>query len=87
LLSFTTIMYNRKKPMTGCLLVSMAGLKFEVIRKSLQVFGKSAATPVLCVDNDEAGSNFIARCLSLYPETIIKRPDETFKDWNDQLHG
>jgi len=87
LLSFIAIMHNQKKSMTGCLLVSMAGLKPEVIRKSLQVFGKSAATPVLCVDNDEAGNDFIVHCLTQYPATIIKQPDKCFKDWNDQLHG
>ena len=85
LLSFITIMRSRAKPLTAYLLVSMAGLKFEVIRKSLRVFGNSAAIPVLCVDNDKAGCKFIAQCLTPYPAAIIKQPDKNFKDWNDQL--
>ena len=87
LLSFVAISRSRAKPMTGCLLVSMAGLKSEVVRKSLRVFGNSAAIPVLCVDNDDAGSNFIASCLNLYAAAIIKQPDKNSKDWNDQLRG
>jgi len=87
LLSFTTIMRKRKKSLFGCLLVSMAGLKFEVIRNAIQVFGKSIATIVLCVDNDKAGNDFITLCLSQYPALIIKQPDKCFKDWNDQLLG
>ena len=87
LLSFITIMHCRAKPMTACLLVSMAGLKLGVVKKSLITFGNSAATPVLCVDNDEAGSEFIARCLAQHPTAIIKQPDKNYKDWNDQLRG
>ena len=87
LLSFITIMRRRAKPLTACLLVSMAGLKLCVVQKSLQTFGDSAAipVPVLCVDNDDAGSEFISRCLTQYPTAIIKQPDKIFKDWNDQL--
>ena len=85
LLSFVTIKRNQEKPMTACLLISMAGLKFDVVKKSLKVFGNSDAIPVLCVDNDMAGNEFIARCLTQYPQTIIKQPDKRFKDWNDQL--
>ena len=87
LLSFIAIMRNRAKPLSACLLVSMAGLKFGVVHKSFQIFGNKEATPVFCVDNDEAGNRFIASCLSLYPTAIIKRPDNKFKDWNDQLRG
>jgi len=87
LLSFIIIMRNRAKPMTACLLVSMAGLKFRVVQKSLSVFGNQGTTPVLCVDNDKAGNDFIVKCLNLYPSTIIKQPDKNYKDWNDQLRS
>ena len=85
LLSFITIMRNRSKPMTECLFVSMAGIKGGVIQKYLQSFIKS--TPVICVDNDDAGNKFINYCLTQHPTTIIKQPDKKFKDWNDQLLG
>ena len=87
LLSFIVIMRNRAKPMSACLLVSMAGLKFGVVHKSIQIFGNKETTPVFCVDNDVAGNRFITRCLSLFPTAIIKQPDNKFKDWNDQLRG
>ena len=87
LLSFIIITRVRAKPLTACLLVSMAGLKFGVIHKSLKVFGNQYATPVLCVDNDEAGNRFIDHCLFQYPSAIIKQPDKNYKDWNDQLRG
>ena len=85
MLSFITIMHRRAKHLGACLLISMAGLKFEVVKKSLWVFGNSVATPVLCVDNDRAGCEFIDRCLTWYPSAIIKQPDKKFKDWNDQM--
>ena len=87
LLSFMTIMRSREKPLASCLLVSMAGLKFGVVQMYLRVFGDSAAIPVLCVDNDEAGCVFIAHCLTIYPAALIRQPDKDFKDWNDQLRG
>ena len=85
LLSFISIMHSQAKPISAYLLMSMAGLKLEVVKKSLRVFGNSATTPVLCVDNDRAGSEFIARCLTQHPSAIIKQPDKKYKDWNDQL--
>ena len=87
LLSFIIIMRNQAKPMSACLLVSMAGLKFGVVQKSLHVFGNYEASPVLCVDNDEAGNRFIAHCLTRFPKAIVKQPDKKYKDWNDQLRG
>ena len=85
LLSFITIKRRQKKSMTECLLISMAGLKLDVVHRSLSVSGNPAAIPVLCVDNDKAGDMFVDRCISLYPRAIVKRPDKGFKDWNDQL--
>ena len=83
-LSFITIMRSRSKPLTACLLVSMAGLKYTIIQNTLQAFGNSAV-PVLCADNDKAGADFSVRCLKQFPSAILKQPDKTYKDWNDQL--
>ena len=87
LLSFITIRRDQAKMLDTCLLMSMAGLKIAVVKKTLSVFGKSLALPVLCVDNDKAGNDFIHKCLNLYPSTIIEHPDKNYKDWNDQLRG
>ena len=87
LLSFITITHNRGKHMAGCLLVSMAGLRPDVVQNTPMLFGISAASPVLCVDNDEAGNEFIANCITRRLATIVRRPDNRFKDWNDQLRG
>ena len=87
LLSFVALMRTRSKPMSACLLVSMAGLKFNVVQLSLRVFGNQETTPVFCVDNDVAANRFIDRCLSQYPSAILKQPVNIFKDWNDQLRG
>jgi hypothetical protein len=85
LLSFITIERERGKPLTGCLLVSMAGLKAAIVGQTLKVFGESAARPVFCVDNDNAGNRFIAEILLAYPNAIVRQPDKDYKDWNDQL--
>lgn len=83
LLSFVAISRNLNKCFTGCLLVSMAGLKPGIIANLLRIF--KDATPVLCVDNDPAGHDFISRICTVFPGAIIKQPDAQFKDWNDQL--
>jgi hypothetical protein len=84
LLSFATIAREQKNTLKGCLLVSMAGLKAAVIGQMLEVYG-GAAVPVLCVDNDEPGSEFITRTLQKYPAAMIHQPGKEYKDWNEQL--
>ena len=83
LLSYMTL--RQSKSLKGCLLISMAGLKPIVVETSMQVFGKSASTPVFCVDNDQAADNFLARILKEYSKALIRRPDCAYKDWNEQL--
>ena len=83
LLSFMTL--KQSKSLSECLLVSMAGLKPFVVETTLQVFGKSAATPVFCVDNDIPGDRFLHSLLQIYPNALVRRPERVFKDWNDRL--
>ena len=85
LLSFITLSTKRSKLLNECLLVSMAGLKLNVIITALQVFGHQTPIPVFCVDNDAAGDAFITRYLKDFPIALVRRPDSAFKDWNDQL--
>lgn len=83
LLSFVAISQTLNKSLAACLLVSMAGLRQGTVKNLLRIYPN--VTPVLCVDNDIAGRNFICRICSAYPKTIIRQPDPPFKDWNDQL--
>jgi hypothetical protein len=83
LLSFVAISRIRKKSLTGCLLVSLAGLKQGTVNNMLRIYHRGI--PVLCVDNDFSGRNFISRIRMLYTDIIIRQPEPQFKDWNDQL--
>jgi len=85
LLSFIAISRDRSKSLNGCLLVSMAGLKINVVQNTLSVFGNPGTVPVICVDNDTAGSSFAAQCSKLFACALVRQPDKKFKDWNDQL--
>lgn len=77
---------QRRKSLKGCLLVSMGGLKSEVVETCLLVFNCSKGI-VLCVDNDAAGDEFIAAVKNDYEECKENRPDKKYKDWNDELRG
>jgi len=68
-----------KKAFTGCLLVSVAGLKSNVIKHLTVVFG--GLQPVLCVDNDPAGREFA----DSYKNVIKRFPMPPAKDWNEQI--
>jgi hypothetical protein len=84
LLSFIHIKRIQAKTLENCLLVSMAGLKSGTVANMLAIFGKSAQ-PVFCVDNDEAGQNFIASACAEFPTALVHQPDKEYKDWNDQI--
>jgi len=84
LLSFIEIEQIRKKPINNALLVSMAGLKDATVKQILKCFG-SELQPVLCVDNDMAGAEFIKFVKSQVNSIKIFLPNKDYKDWNDQL--
>lgn len=57
LLSFMDYKLNIEgKSLERCILVSMAGLKLNVIKHTIKMF--QGAQVVLCVDNDTAGQAF-----------------------------
>ena len=85
LLSFISMSTNTSRMLNECLLISMAGLKPNVVESSLWVFGRFSAIPVFCVDNDPAGEAFLANRLGQFPNALIRRPNGVYKDWNDQL--
>jgi len=88
LLSFIQIKALDGKRLDNCLLVSMCGLKPNVVMHMTGIFG---GQPVLCVDNDDAGDRFAASCTQAYlPDGAYVqvrhcRPLRHYKDWNEQL--
>jgi len=87
LISFIEIERMKKKTLSGCLLVSMAGVKENIIEHTLKTFSNPSKSLqcVLCVDNDTAGQNLLANITErgLNPQTHF--PDKKYKDWNEQL--
>ena len=79
LLSFIDLSRMRGKGLEGCRLTSMMGLKENIVEHTLQALPEGTQ-PFLCVDNDEAGANFIAQM-----GLTARLPDPAYKDWNDQL--
>jgi hypothetical protein len=81
LISFIDIKRNyEKKPLTACMLISMAGLKPNIVHHTLKTFGENLKV-FLCVDDDEAGRNFIAKLGNGYGT----QKSQQGKDWNEQL--
>ena len=74
LLSFTNLFRCQ-----NCVLVSMGGLKQEVVHTYIKTYPK--AEIVMCVDNDEAGDTFIKR----NNFDIYKRIVPRAKDFNEDL--
>jgi len=79
LLSFIDISRMNGKDLQGCRLTSLAGLKQNILEHTIAQLPE--ARPFLCVDNDEAGQNFIAKNSGLE----ARLPDPDFKDWNELL--
>ena len=66
------------------ILVSMAGLKPNIIKNTLKAF-KIVSKPLICVDNDTAGQNFkqaLKNENTAFKEVISPTP---YKDWNEYL--
>lgn len=76
--------YHEKKSLDRCILVSMAGLKTNIIKHTLTAFEGKLNT-VLCVDNDDAGQAFIKTVADEGIKFSTRLPIETVKDWNEQL--
>jgi hypothetical protein len=87
LLSFIEISRLNNKPLTACLLVSLGGLKENIIKHTLNAFKcpSRSLQCVICVDNDIAGVNLTK---TLETQNIAFKthfPQQDFKDWNEQL--
>ena len=88
LLSFMQIKALEGKEAKNCMMVSMCGLKPNVVKHMSCIFG---GQPVLCVDNDGAANEFLATCTHVYLPNGANvrvrycRPLCQYKDWNEQL--
>lgn len=85
LMSFIDFKQNReKKSLNRCILISMSGLKANIIKHSRTAFKGNLKT-VLCVDGDKAGQAFMKSLDDENIDYISCLPQEKFKDWNEQL--
>lgn len=85
LISFIDLKTNyENKSLQNCILVSMAGLKLNILKHTLNMYNNTLKC-FLCVDNDNAGLEFIKNVQIQKIEHKIFQPRKEFKDWNEQL--
>lgn len=82
LLSFVDLKRRQNKVPENCLLVSMAGLKINVVRHMLKVYGGQA---VICADADDAADAFAAKLAEDGISYKRRIPPIPHKDWNSVL--
>lgn len=68
-------------------LISMMGLKPNTVEATMQRYHIPEEMVFLCVDNDEAGNNFVSRFQKTHPAAKRVMTDAAYKDWNDQLRN
>ena len=69
--------------LTHHLLVSLGGLNSSVIQELHKL--KPSLKHWLCVDNDQAGIDFIKEMKFKFEDLHIFKPPHNFKDWNEML--
>lgn len=85
LLSFYQLCkYRFLENIDNSILVSMAGLKPNIVECTLKAF-KSILKAILCVDNDKAGQAFINALKSQNKAYEAYLPPDDYKDWNEYL--
>lgn len=75
------------KELTDCRLVSMIGVKPNIVLDTMLRHNISPENVFLCSDNDTAGNEFAQRLQEQYPDMKRVITPDTFKDWNDMLRG
>lgn len=86
LLSFVNLVKLKGKELQDCLLVSMSGVKTNVVEHYLQAFNGSVGV-FSCVDNDNAGTEFETALQGLKIAFKPHHCDPAYKDWNEQLQA
>jgi len=74
-----------KSKIKDAILVSMSGLKENIISHCLEIYNLSPCNAFLCVDNDAAGDEFIKFLQANYDGVTPYRPPIGFKDWNELM--
>ena len=75
------------KELTDCSLVSMMGVKPNIVLDTMLRHNISPENVLLCSDNDTAGNDFAQRLQEQYPDMKRVITPDTYKDWNDMLRG
>ncbi len=75
------------KELTDCRLVSMMGVKPNIVLDTMLRNNISPDQVFLCSDNDTAGNDFAQRLQEQYPDMKRVITHDTYKDWNDMLRG
>ena len=75
------------KELTDCRLVSMMGVKPNIVLDTMLRHNISPDNVFLCSDNDTAGNEFAQRLQEQYPDMKRIVTPDTYKDWNDMLRG
>lgn len=75
------------KKLTDCRLVSMMGVKPNIVLDTMLRHNISPENVSLCSDNDTAGNEFAQRLQEQYPDMKRVITPDTYKDWNDMLRG
>jgi hypothetical protein len=83
-LSFWTL---HKEKITAHRLVSLAGLRKDILENTLQAFSVPLNSAFLCVDRDQAGEQFINAVQGEFEGLKVYLPEPPFKDWNEMLAG
>lgn len=71
----------------NCRLVSMMGVKPNIVLDTMLRHNISPENIFLCSDNDTAGNDFAQRLQEQYPDMKRVITPDTYKDWNDMLRG
>ena len=75
------------KELTDCRLVSMMGVKPNIVLDTMLRNNISPDQVFLCSDNDTAGNDFAQRLQEQYPDMKRVITPDIYKDWNDMLRG
>ena len=83
--SIDLLSYLHMKNPDNCRLVSMMGVKPNIVIEAIKRYGIPQENVFICSDNDKAGNEFFQRLQTEFPQINRIKPDENFKDWNDML--
>ena len=73
------------KKLDNCRLVSMMGVKPNIVLDTMLRHNIAPENVFLCSDNDTAGNEFARRLQEQYPDMKRIITPDTYKDWNDML--